>query len=80
MESLRYCTLRGQLELIPSEAPVSIDDVEPASEIVKRFVTGGLDGKCDWTKFLKIIDPFSRSYELRINLHGSPHNSGQGYE
>lgn len=47
MESLRYCTLRGQLELIPSVAPVSIDDVEPASEIVKRFVTGGLDGKCD---------------------------------
>lgn len=40
MESLRHCTLRGQLELVPSDAPVNIDDVEPAAEIVKRFVTG----------------------------------------
>jgi glutamate synthase (NADPH/NADH) len=40
MKSLRQCTLRGQLEIIPSSQPVSIEDVEPASEIVKRFVTG----------------------------------------
>lgn len=40
MASLRQCTLRGQLELIPSKIPVNIDDVEPAAEIVKRFVTG----------------------------------------
>ena len=42
MESLRHCTLRGQLELVNSDAPVSLDEVEPASEIVKRFVTGGI--------------------------------------
>lgn len=40
MESLRHCTLRGQLELVPSDTPVNIDDVETAAEIVKRFVTG----------------------------------------
>jgi len=40
MESLRECTLRGQLELVPSNNPIDIDQVEPASEIVKRFVTG----------------------------------------
>ena len=40
MESLRQCTLRGQLELIPSNKPVDLDEVESAAEIVKRFVTG----------------------------------------
>ena len=40
MESLRQCTLRGQLELVPSNNPVDLDQVEPASQIVKRFVTG----------------------------------------
>ena len=40
MESLRQCTLRGQLELIPSPNPVNIENVESAAEIVKRFVTG----------------------------------------
>ena len=40
MDSLRQCTLRGQLELIPSNNPIPIAAVEPASEIVKRFVTG----------------------------------------
>ena len=40
MESLRQCTLRGQLELIPSNKPVDLDQVESAAEIVKRFVTG----------------------------------------
>lgn len=40
MESVRACTLRGQLELIKLDQPISIDEVEPASEIVKRFVTG----------------------------------------
>lgn len=37
---MRQCTLRGQLELAASDRPASIDDVEPAAEIVKRFVTG----------------------------------------
>ena len=42
MEILRHCTLRGQLELVTSDASVSIDEVQLASEIVKRFVTGGI--------------------------------------
>lgn len=40
MESLRHCTLRGQLEFVSAEQSVNIDDVEPAVDIVKRFVTG----------------------------------------
>ncbi|GLG95437.1 NADPH:adrenodoxin oxidoreductase, mitochondrial [Gryllus bimaculatus] len=40
MESVKACTLRGQLELVTSENPIDISLVEPASEIVKRFATG----------------------------------------
>lgn len=40
MDSVRSCTIRGQLELVPSDKPVDISEVEPASEIVKRFATG----------------------------------------
>lgn len=36
MKSVRDCTLRGQLEFIKSENPVPLEEVEPASEIVKR--------------------------------------------
>ena len=42
MEILRHCMLRGQLELVTSDASVSIDEVQLAFEIVKRFVTGGI--------------------------------------
>ena len=40
MTTIRECTLRGQLQVVESEAPVDISEVEPASEIVKRFCTG----------------------------------------
>ena len=40
-ESSKYCTLRGQMDFVAQEADaVSIDEVEPASNIVKRFCTG----------------------------------------
>jgi glutamate synthase (NADPH/NADH) len=38
--AVRECALRGQLELIYSPKPIPIDEVEPAVNIVKRFVTG----------------------------------------
>nr|CAD7432673.1 unnamed protein product [Timema monikensis] len=40
LDSVKWCTLRGQLELAYSDNPININLVEPASEIVKRFVTG----------------------------------------
>lgn len=42
MESVRSCTLRGQLELVLSDVPIDIAEVEPAAEIVKRFATGAM--------------------------------------
>jgi hypothetical protein len=37
----RSCTLRGQLEVMfPADGGISIEEVEPAANIVKRFATG----------------------------------------
>ena len=80
MESLRHCTLRGQLELVNSDAPVSLDEVEPASEIVKRFVTGGIAIDEFQLNLNNSTNYRSRCHELRFHLHGSPHSSGKSYE
>ena len=37
-----HLTLRGLFELKPANAPVPLAEVEPASEIVKRFSTGAM--------------------------------------
>ena len=39
-QSRRIATLRGLLDFQGNRAPVPIDEVEPASEIVRRFATG----------------------------------------
>ena len=36
------CNLRGMLKFKPDRKPVNIDQVEPASNIVKRFCTGAM--------------------------------------
>src|SRR6185312_6160997 len=41
-QNKQLCTLRGLMEFKPAAAPVPIDEVEPASEIVKRFATGAM--------------------------------------
>jgi glutamate synthase (NADPH/NADH) large chain len=40
-QSKALCTLRGLFEFVPGQA-VPLDEVEPASEIVKRFCTGAM--------------------------------------
>lgn len=42
MESVRNCMLRGRLDLRKQDQPLPLDEVEPASEIVKRFATGAM--------------------------------------
>lgn len=42
LESVRACTLRGQLELVKLDEPIPLSEVEPAVDIVKRFATGKL--------------------------------------
>ncbi|HUT28273.1 MAG TPA: glutamate synthase large subunit [Sedimentisphaerales bacterium] len=40
-QSQKLCTLRGLFDFIPGES-IPVDEVEPASEIVKRFCTGAM--------------------------------------
>jgi glutamate synthase domain-containing protein 2/glutamate synthase domain-containing protein 1/glutamate synthase domain-containing protein 3 len=40
--SRRLCTIRGLLEFKNSDNSIPLDEVEPASEIVKRFATGAI--------------------------------------
>ena len=42
MESIRDCTLRGQLDFVTDREPIDINEVESASNIVKRFATGAM--------------------------------------
>ena len=40
--SEKHCTIRGLLEFKTLREPIDLDEVEPASEIVKRFATGAI--------------------------------------
>lgn len=42
MESVRNCMIRGRLDLRTLDQPLSLKEIEPASEIVKRFATGAM--------------------------------------
>src|ERR1035438_5852608 len=41
-QTRQLCTLRGLLEIKTAAEPVPLEEVEPASEIVKRFATGAM--------------------------------------
>ncbi|HJO61109.1 MAG: glutamate synthase large subunit [SAR202 cluster bacterium] len=41
-ETRRLSTIRGLLDFKKSDNPISIDEVEPAKEIVRRFATGAI--------------------------------------
>ncbi|XP_068081055.1 uncharacterized protein [Anabrus simplex] len=73
MESVRACTLRGQLELITTENPIDINEVEPASEIVKRFATGAMS-------FGSISLEAHQTLAIAMNKVGGKSNTGEGGE
>ena len=65
--------LRGLLRLRPAEAPVPLSEVEPAAEIVKRFVTGGMS--------LGALSPEAHeTLAIAMNRLGAMSNSGEGGE
>ncbi|MCP2880973.1 glutamate synthase-related protein, partial [Salmonella enterica subsp. enterica serovar Typhimurium] len=41
-QTKRHMTLRGLFDIKPAGAPVPLSEVEPATEIVKRFATGAM--------------------------------------
>ena len=74
MKSIRDCTLRGQLEFIEiSNASIDIDEVEPWTEIVKRFATGAMS-------FGSISIEAHSTLAVAMNRLGGKSNTGEGGE
>ena len=68
------CSLRGLLKLKPlSGGPVTLDEVEPASEIVKRFCTGAMS-------FGSISSEAHETLAIAMNRLGGKSNTGEGGE
>ena len=67
-------TLRGLLDLdLEGVAPVPLDEVEPASEICRRFVTGAMS-------FGSISAEAHETLAIAMNRIGGKSNSGEGGE
>jgi glutamate synthase (ferredoxin) len=67
------CTLRGLMKFQPTRSPVSIDEVEPAEAIVKRFKTGAMS-------FGSISKEAHESIAIAMNRIGGKSNTGEGGE
>ncbi len=72
-QAKHLCTLRGLFELKPSGSPVPIEEVEPASEICRRFVTGAMS-------FGSISKEAHETLAIAMNTIGGRSNSGEGGE
>jgi glutamate synthase (NADPH/NADH) large chain len=68
------CTLRGLIDLPPRQSKsIPLEQVEPASEIVKRFVTGAMS-------FGSISKESHESLAIAMNRMGGKSNTGEGGE
>ncbi|MCH2172407.1 glutamate synthase large subunit [Myxococcota bacterium] len=72
-EAERLCTLRGLLRFKFADGEVSIDEVEPASEIVKRFCTGAMS-------YGSISLESHQTLAVAMNRIGGKSNTGEGGE
>jgi glutamate synthase (NADPH/NADH) large chain len=73
-QSSRLMTLRGLFEFNGgANKPISIDDVEPASEIIKRFSTGAMS-------YGSISAEAHETLAIAMNRIGGKSNTGEGGE
>ena len=72
-QSKRLSTIRGLLDLEYVEAPVPLDEVEPAEAIVKRFATGAMS-------FGSISAEAHETLAIAMNRIGGKSNTGEGGE
>jgi len=72
-QGTRMKTLRGLFEIKPAGAPVPLEEVEPAREIVKRFVTGAMS-------LGSISTEAHTSLAIAMNRIGGKSNTGEGGE
>jgi glutamate synthase (NADPH/NADH) large chain len=67
------CTLRGMLKIKTADKPLPIEEVEPATEIVKRFMTGAMS-------FGSISKEAHETLAIAMNRIGGKSNTGEGGE
>jgi glutamate synthase domain-containing protein 2/glutamate synthase domain-containing protein 1/glutamate synthase domain-containing protein 3 len=66
-------TLRGMWDLVPAKKPIALEEVEPATEIVKRFATGAMS-------FGSISAEAHENLAIAMNRIGGKSNTGEGGE
>ncbi|KAI8091565.1 hypothetical protein BDF21DRAFT_490308 [Thamnidium elegans] len=73
-EAVRQCTLRGLLTFdYESRKPIAVEQVEPWTDIVKRFVTGAMSyGSISWETHTSLA--------IAMNELGGKSNTGEGGE
>ena len=72
-QSKEAFTLRGLMEFQSDRQPISIDEVEPTENILKRFVTGAMSfGSISWEAHTTLA--------IAMNRIGGKSNSGEGGE
>ena len=69
----RTMTLRSLLEFVPAAKHVPLDEVEPVSEIVKRFATGAMS-------YGSISEEAHTTLAIAMNTLGGKSNTGEGGE
>jgi glutamate synthase (NADPH/NADH) large chain len=72
-QARKLATLRGLFELKSDRPPISIDEVEPVSEIVKRFSTGAMS-------YGSISKEAHETLAIAMNRLGARSNTGEGGE
>jgi glutamate synthase (NADPH/NADH) large chain len=72
-QSVKACTIRSQFQFKPSRPSISIDEVEPAESIYKRFATGAMSfGSISWEAHTTLA--------IAMNRLGGKSNTGEGGE
>ncbi|MGE5488286.1 MAG: glutamate synthase large subunit [bacterium] len=72
-QSRQLCTLRGLMTFRKGRRPIPLEEVEPASEIVKRFSTGAMS-------FGSISREAHETLAVAMNRMGAKSNTGEGGE
>eukprot|EP01124_Arcella_intermedia_P009462 TRINITY_DN16170_c0_g1_i1.p1 TRINITY_DN16170_c0_g1~~TRINITY_DN16170_c0_g1_i1.p1 ORF type:complete len:2167 (+),score=554.81 TRINITY_DN16170_c0_g1_i1:44-6544(+) len=72
-EQSEKCNLRGLFDFKRRRTPISLDEVEPAEEIVKRFVTGAMS-------YGSISIEAHETLAIAMNRIGAKSNTGEGGE
>ncbi len=72
-EGSEHITIRNMLELVDTGTPVPLDEVEPATEIVKRFATGAIS-------LGSISREAHETLAIAMNRIGARSNTGEGGE